>query len=69
MAYSLYDGYRPPDTPSIAGKARAKMAKRDKWGRFLPNDGELKPPVNHGVDAGKIRAKNALRDRKGRFIT
>lgn len=66
--HSVYDGYRPPKNQSIGGKARAKSAKRDRWGRFLPLNGELKPPSNHGVIGGMVRAEQAKRDKKGRYI-
>ena len=68
MAYSLYDGYQPPDSPSKAGKARAATAKRDQWGRFLPNQGKLKPPTHHGYKGGITRCKQAKRNEKGQFV-
>jgi hypothetical protein len=48
------------------GRKRIQSAKRDRWGRLLPNDGMLPAPMDHGVKAGKIRAANAKRI-KGKF--
>lgn len=54
----------------LGGKHRCQTAKRDRWGRLLPNDGiELKPPTNHGVKGGKARAKIAKRGKDGRFLS
>jgi len=65
---SPYEYYTPPQRIA-GGKARARTALRDKYGRFLPNNGQSLPePTVHGVEGGKARAERAYRDARGRFI-
>jgi len=69
MSNGVYDLYIPPNSPSKAGKARAAVAKRDKWSRFLPNDNKALPvPECHGRAGGIKRAKIGKRDKRGRYI-
>jgi hypothetical protein len=49
------------------GRKRASMAKRDHWGRLLPNnDAVLPEPINHGKAGGLKRSEFAKRI-KGKF--
>lgn len=55
MATSIYD----PDlwdrlVPAnvLGGRNRAIKARRDKWGRLLPNDHDLPAPACHGKAGG-----------------
>jgi len=68
--YGMYMLYTPPTShidPVLGGKARAAKARRDKWGRMLPNNGELNPPTDHGLIGGLTRARTAQRNAQGRF--
>lgn len=49
------------------GKKRAATAKRDRFGRMLPKDGDLPEPSKHGQAGGQARTIKALRDARGRF--
>lgn len=70
-ALSLYDPHRfDAETPANVrgGRARARTASRDAWGRFKPCSKELPTPLCHGRDGGVARAIKATRDSKGRFV-
>lgn len=49
------------------GRKRAATAKRDRYGRMLPNNGGLSEPLRHGQAGGQARVIKALRDERGRF--
>lgn len=70
MPDSLYDPARYDSmTPAnvIGGINRAKAARRDRYGRFLPQSHDLPEPDRHGAAGGQARAIKALRDERGRF--
>ena len=67
MGESVYYSY-VPYKPVKAGQARAKNARRDKFGRFLPNYGDLPIPIKHGQAGGLARITRCKRDARGRFI-
>jgi hypothetical protein len=51
----------------LGGKHRAETARRDKFGRFLPNYGEIPLPLKHGQAGGIARSTRCKRDARGRF--
>ena len=63
----LFDSFPPANVRG--GMSRAKSAKRDSQGKFLPNTETSRPlDPEHGVKAGKIRAMQAKRNEKGEFV-
>jgi hypothetical protein len=63
MRYTSYG----PSSERLGGLKRSRTARRDQWGRMLPNNGDLNPPTEHGKIGGQKRAKTAQRNRLGRF--
>lgn len=62
----LFDSFPPANVRG--GVSRAKSARRDAQGRFLPNTETFRPlDPEHGVKASKIRAMQAKRNEKGRY--
>ena len=51
------------------GKKRANAARRDRWGRMLPQDNtvSIPDPVEHGKAGGKARIGKAKRNKLGQF--
>lgn len=64
----LFDSIPPANVRG--GRARAKQAERDRQGRFLPTDPQVKATwtldERHGVPGGIKRAQTAKRNR-GKF--
>lgn len=44
------------------GKKRAATAKRDRYGRMLPNNGDLSEPLRHGQAGGLATVKKYGKD-------
>lgn len=62
---SIYDPARfDKDIPANmrGGQSRADTARRDKWGRMLPEVGELPAPDCHGRAGGKALVKKYGKD-------
>ena len=50
------------------GINRAKVARRDSFGRFQPVNGCLPLTNEHGVNGGRKRAATGKRNEKGQFV-
>ena len=70
--YSCHDTFHEtnPLPHVLGGISRAKQARRDSYGRFMPLQQvtEWTPPLDHGKRGGIKRAAHAMRDFHGKFI-